>query len=203
LDSTVLLNRFKDDIKLAVFFDYGSKHNAMEMIYAFRNVRQLGIPIIRIPLYFINEHFESSLLDNGTPLPVGHYTDKAMESTIVPFRNGIMLSICVGIAQSGGLSKILIGAHRGDSTIYPDCRETFIRTFEYCARSGTGKDIQILAPFLDYDKVDIVRLGQELGVDFEQTYTCYSGKQTPCGICGSCIERQEAFDIIKKESGTT
>jgi len=193
MDSTVLLNEYKNKIKLAVSFNYGSKHNDMEYKYAKLNCDELGIKSIRIDLPFINKYFKSDLLKSGGNIPEGHYEDLNMKRTVVPFRNGIMLSIACGIAESIGAKKILIANHFGDHAIYPDCRGTFINAMNEAMAYGTYENINILAPYTNLTKRQIALRGQELKVDFSKTYSCYKGGEKHCGKCGTCVERKEAL----------
>ena len=126
MDSITLLYDCKDSIALAVSFDYGSNHNAREIPFARLHCRRLGIRHVVIPLEFMHTYFKSSLLEGADAIPEGHYADDNMKSTVVPFRNGIMLAIAVGMAESNGLKRVLIANHGGDHAIYPDCRPDFI-----------------------------------------------------------------------------
>jgi 7-cyano-7-deazaguanine synthase len=193
LDSTVLLNEYKEQIKLAVSFNYGSKHNKKEISFAKINCRKLGIKHIVIDLPFINQYFKSDLLKNGGEIPKGHYADDNMKSTAVPFRNGIMLSIAAGVAESVGTKKILIANHKGDHTIYPDCRQTFINEMNSAIAYGTYSNVNIFAPYTNITKRDIALKGKELNIDFSNTWSCYKGLYLHCGECGTCIERKEAL----------
>ena len=100
LDSTTLLYEYKDSIQLALSFDYASKHNAREISYAAENCKRLGIKHMVIPLGFIGQYFKSDLLLSGGEIPEGSYADENMKSTVVPFRNGIMLAVAAGLAES-------------------------------------------------------------------------------------------------------
>ena len=193
MDSTVLLHEYQKEIKLAVSFNYGSKHNDMEYKYAKNNCDDLGIKIIRIDLPFINQYFNSDLLKSGKEIPEGHYEDLSMKRTVVPFRNGIMLSIACGIVESIGAKKVLIANHAGDHAIYPDCRKTFIEAMNEAMAYGTYENINILAPYTGLTKRQIALRGKELGVDFTKTYSCYNGREKHCGRCGTCVERIEAL----------
>lgn len=122
MDSITLLYEYADRIALAVSFDYGANHNHKEIPFARIHCERLKIKHIVIPLAFMKEYFRSSLLDGSDSVPEGHYADENMKSTVVPFRNGIMLSIACGIAESNGLKQVLIANHGGDHAIYPDCR---------------------------------------------------------------------------------
>ena len=195
MDSTVLLNKYKNDIKLAVSFDYGSKHNKTEIRYAIDNAVALRIRHVTIPLLFIGEFFKSSLIQKDIAVPHGHYEDETMRSTVVPFRNGIMLSIAAGLAESNDLDTVLIANHRGDSSIYPDCRAEFINPLTEAIKQGTYKNISLLAPFTGITKRDIALIGKELGVDFSKTWSCYDPQsELHDGLCGTCIERREALE---------
>ncbi len=121
LDSITLLYDKAETIALAVSFDYGQNHGAKELPFAAHHCRKLGIPHITIPLSFMHRYFKSSLLDGAEAIPEGHYAEENMKSTVVPFRNGIMLAIATGIAESHGLKRVYIANHGGDHTIYPDC----------------------------------------------------------------------------------
>ena len=122
MDSITLLYEYADRIALAVSFDYGANHNHKEIPFARIHCERLKIKHIVIPLAFMKEYFRSSLLDGSDSVPEGHYADENMKSTVVPFRNGIMLSIACGIAESNGLKQVLIANHGGDHAIYPVCR---------------------------------------------------------------------------------
>ena len=193
VDSTTLLYDEQERIALAVSFDYGSKHNARELPFAQWHCRQLGIRHIVIPLDFMPRYFHSSLLQGGAEIPEGHYADANMQSTVVPFRNGIMLSIAVGIAESNGLHYVMMANHSGDHTIYPDCTPQFVDAFDAAAKAGTYVGVQLRAPYTHLSKTDIVRRGKLLGIDYSKTWSCYKGGEEPCGCCGTCVERREAF----------
>ena len=193
MDSITLLYDKKDTITLGISFDYGSNHNHNELPLARMHCERLGIPHITIDLAFIHEHFKSSLLRGADTIPDGSYSEENMKSTVVPFRNGIMLSIAAGIAESKGLTKLLIANHGGDHTIYPDCRPDFIHAMDYAVAKGTFAHLHIIAPYTNISKTDIVRRGLALGIDYAETWSCYKGGDTPCGTCSTCIERQQAL----------
>ena len=194
LDSTTLLYEYKDSIALALTFDYGSKHNAREIEFARENCRRLGIPHRVIELAFIRDFYKSDLLLTGGEIPEGHYAEQNMKSTVVPFRNGVMLSIAIGFAESNDLDTVLIANHAGDHTIYPDCRPEFIAAMDAAATAGTFNGVHIVSPYCDITKRDIALRGRELGVDYSLTYSCYKGGEVHCGRCGTCIERKEALE---------
>lgn len=178
-----------------ITFNYGSKHNDIENRYAKKTCEKLGIKNTVIHLGFINEYFKSDLLQSGGEIPEGYYTAENMKSTVVPFRNGIMLSIAAGFAESNDCNAIVLGNHSGDHAIYPDCRPEFIDGIRKAIYEGTEKHIEVISPFCDISKTEIVKIGANLGVDFSLTYSCYKGQEKHCGKCGTCTERKEAFEL--------
>ena len=177
----------------AVSFSYGSKHNARELAAADTICRKLDIPRIEIPLDFIGKYFHSSLLQSGGSIPEGAYDETNMASTVVPFRNGIMLAAAAGLAEDSGCSAVVLGNHTGDHAIYPDCRPEFIDGMARAIETGTGGKVKLLSPFCRMTKGQIASLGAELGVDFSLTWSCYNGRDKHCGKCGTCRERRDAF----------
>ena len=202
MDSITLLYDKKEEIALAVTFDYGSNHNAKEITWAKVHCERLKIKHIVIKLDFMHKYFTSSLLEGADAIPEGHYADENMKSTVVPFRNGIMLSIAAGIAESNGLKKVLIANHGGDHTIYPDCRPAFIKAMNEATENGTYVNVSICAPYTNITKADIARIGKRLGIDYSETWSCYKGGEKHCGKCGTCIERKEALALAGIEDKT-
>jgi 7-cyano-7-deazaguanine synthase len=194
LDSTTLLYEYKDSIDLAVTFDYGSKHNAKEIACAKENCQRLGIRHLIIPLGFIGQYFKSDLLQSGGEIPEGSYADENMKSTVVPFRNGIMLAVAAGLAESYGLDTVLLANHSGDHAIYPDCRPEFIDAFSAAVKAGTYEGIKVVSPYCNITKRDIALRGKAIGLDYSLTYSCYKGGEKHCGKCGTCVERKEALE---------
>lgn len=193
LDSITLLHDKAETIALAISFDYGQNHSKKELPYAEYHCQQLGIPHITIPLTFMHQYFKSSLLEGAEAIPEGHYEEENMKSTVVPFRNGIMLAIATGIAESHELKRVYIANHGGDHTIYPDCRPEFIDAMDKATSAGTFVDVRVEAPYTNISKTDIVRRGTALGIDYAKTWSCYKGSEMHCGKCGTCVERKEAF----------
>ncbi len=194
LDSTTLLYENKDSIALAVTFDYGSKHNAREISYAEENCKRLGIKHMVIPLGFIGQYFKSDLLLSGGAIPEGGYAEENMKSTVVPFRNGIMLAVAAGLAESYGLDTVLLANHSGDHAIYPDCRPEFVEAMDAAVKAGTYEGIRVVSPYCDITKRDIALRGRAIGLDYSLTYSCYKGGEKHCGKCGTCTERKEALE---------
>ncbi len=204
MDSVVA---FHDTLRLhevvaCLSFDYGSKHNVREIPFAQLHAERHRIAHQTIRLDFIDRLFESDLLRSGGGIPDGHYAEESMKQTVVPFRNGIMLSIATGFAESIGAEAVVIAAHSGDHAIYPDCREPFMESMAAAMERGTYAGICLLRPFIAMDKTAIVRRGAELGVDFAETWSCYKGGEIHCGTCGTCVERREAFQLAGVDDPT-
>jgi 7-cyano-7-deazaguanine synthase len=194
MDSVTLLHQRKDEIKKALSFYYGQKHKK-ELEFARKNCEKLGIDWALIDLSALLPHLKSNLLDGGGAIPEGHYEDENQKLTVVPFRNGIMLAIACGIAESCGCKYVLIANHAGDHAIYPDCRDSFIGPMAEAMHNGTYANIQLQAPYTYLTKRDIGLIGRDLGVNYgDDTWTCYKGGLLHCGKCGACTERKEALE---------
>ncbi len=193
MDSVTMLHEYASSIALAVNFTYGSNHNMRELECARLHCKQLGIELLEIDLSFIHEYFHSSLLEGADAVPEGDYDFDNMKSTVVPFRNGIMLSAAAGIAESNGLTRVMIANHAGDHALYPDCRESFIKAMSRAIAEGTYENIMLYAPYTLLTKGQIAERGKSLGIDYTTTYSCYRGGVHHCGRCGTCLERRQAL----------
>lgn len=195
MDSVTALHwaRWRHDVRAVLSFDYGAKHNHREIPFAAEQAAALGRPHEVIALDFIGQLFTSDLLRSGGEIPEGHYADANMQRTVVPFRNGIMLAVAAGYAESRGAEGLVIAAHSGDHAIYPDCRDDFMRAMADAIRLGTYAGLQVLRPFIALDKGQIAAEAARLGVDLGRTWSCYKGGEVHCGKCGTCVERREAF----------
>ena len=122
-------------------------------------------------------------------------TDGNPVSTYVPFRNGLFLASAASIAISNNCDVIYYGPHADDAAgnAYPDCSEVFNNAMQTAIYEGSGKKLRIEAPFVTMTKKDIVKVGLNLKVPYELTWSCYEGNETPCGVCGTCRDRREAF----------
>lgn len=193
MDSVTMLHEYASSIALAVTFNYGSNHNAREVEYARLHCKQLGIELIEIDMTFIHDYFHSSLLEGADAVPEGDYDFDNMKSTVVPFRNGIMLSAAAGLAESNGLTRVMIANHAGDHALYPDCRAEFIKAMSRAISEGTYENIMLYAPYTLLSKAQIAERGKKLGIDYSTTYSCYRGGLHHCGRCGTCLERRQAL----------
>ncbi len=185
----------RHEVVLAVSFDYGSKHNGCELPMAVWQAERLGVRQQTIGLDFVDRLFASHLLRSGGAIPDGHYQSATMRQTVVPFRNGIMLAVATGLAESLEAEAVVIAAHAGDHAIYPDCREAFMVAMGAAMAEGSYARIELLRPFIGLNKGEIAALGAGLGVDFRRTWSCYKGGERHCGRCGTCVERREAFAV--------
>jgi 7-cyano-7-deazaguanine synthase len=200
LDSTTLLYYVKsiEDGPVAISFRYGQLHSK-EVEAAAKTCAFLQVPhkIINLDIGALLKG--SALTDPLVPVPQGHYEDSTMRQTVVPNRNMILLSIAAAWAISIGARKVAYAAHAGDHAIYPDCRPEFLDKVTEAVVVGNSWDLdnpiplRVVAPFIKLTKTDILRLGVNLGVDYRLTWTCYKGEVHPCGKCGACNERAEAF----------
>jgi len=202
LDSTTMLYEYRDRIAMAVTFHYGSNHNDRELDFAKLHCERLGIPHGVVSLPFIKEMFRSSLLEGADAIPEGNYDEENMKSTVVPFRNGIMLSIAAGLAENNHLQYVMLANHAGDHTIYPDCRPEFVDGMDAAIHAGTWNGVHLLTPYTRLTKADIVKRGASFGLDYAETWSCYKGGQIHCGVCGTCRERKEAFALAGIKDNT-
>ena len=142
---------------------------------------------------FLATHLKSALLEGDDAIPDGVYADSNISATVVPFRNGIMLSVAAGIAESHGLTTVMMANHGGDHTIYADCRPEFVTAMDNAIRTGTDSGIRLMAPYTNITKTDIAVRGKHLGIDYSRTWSCYRGGVHHCGRCATCLERREAL----------
>lgn len=201
LDSTVLLYHLlaRGHEVACLGFSYGQKHTK-ELQFARAICQELGLFYDVVSL--VNVFGVSSCLIGDGAIPEGHYQDDMMKLTVVPNRNMTMLAIAGAKAITKGCRAIAYGAHAGDHAIYPDCRPSFVTVMRDALRICHSSPLQLMVPFLYKDKTDIVREGDLLKVPFEKTWTCYKGGDSHCGVCGSCVERREAFIRAKVHDPT-
>ena len=195
LDSTSALYVYKEEIKLAVSFNYGSRHNKEELKRASWNCKHLGVEHIVVNLQEAFKSISSALLGDGS-IPHGHYEHESMKATVVPFRNAIMLSIATGIAESKSLDGVMLASHKGDNAVYPDCRPEFNKAMGKAMEAGTYDGVRLLAPFELLDKKAVAEMGIAHGMDPTKTYSCYEGGPIHCDKCSTCIERLWALGLF-------
>jgi 7-cyano-7-deazaguanine synthase len=201
LDSVTLAYKVENQGALAslLSFNYGQRH-LKELDFAQQCADQLGVNHTIIDVSQVGEHLTSALTPtatNSTDVPEGHYAESSMQTTVVPNRNAIMMTIAYGLAASQDIDTVAMAVHSGDHFIYADCRPDFINAFaamQTLALEGVA-DISLYTPFLEKNKSDIVREGVRQNVPFAQTWSCYKGLSQHCGRCGTCVERREAFHL--------
>jgi 7-cyano-7-deazaguanine synthase len=202
MDSTTMLASILDSWEhdrkkvFCLGFKYGSKHNQYENKAAEEIAKYYGVDYKLLDLSnIIGTLFKSDLLLSGGDIPEGHYNDENMSKTVVPGRNIIFASILAGYAWSKDCNQIALGVHLGDRSIYEDCRPEFVKALDSAIYLGTGHRVEVVTPFIKMNKIDICRVGLALDVPYELTRTCYKNQEQSCGVCGSCTERLEAFDL--------
>ena len=205
LDSTTALYAaLKERYEVtALTIHYGQLHQR-EIDFARETAFHFSLPHHIVPIAMPWKG--SALLDSKIPVPVlreESLMSADIPSTYVPARNSVFLSLAASCAEAIGAQTIFIGANILDYSGYPDCRPEYFDAFEEMIRLGTkagvkGKGIKINAPLLYLNKKEIIQLGQKLGVPFEMTWSCYQGKEMPCGQCDSCLLRAKGFH----EAGT-
>ena len=176
----------------ALSFDYGQRH-VRELDCARQVCSDLGVPHQVLDVSALRQIMRGSSLTDDIEVPEGHYEDVTMKSTVVPNRNMILLSLAVGYAVSLEAQAVWYGAHGGDHAIYPDCRPEFVEKMDAVCRVANYEPVAVVAPYLHSSKGEILREGLAMGLDYSHTWTCYNGREQACGLCGSCVERLEAF----------
>ncbi len=206
VDSTTALglavDRYGKDNVMALSVFYGQRHD--KEVKASRKVAEYyGIEWISLDLEKIFTFSDSSLLKHShRDIPEKSYGQQIrvegeeLISTYVPFRNGLFLSTAASIAMSRHCDVIYYGIHSDDvaETAYPDCSSVFNNAMGTAIWEGSGRQLKIEAPFVNMKKADIIRIGLDLKVPYELTWSCYEGGEKPCGKCATCIDRRAAFE---------
>ena len=205
VDSTTCLgmavDKYGSENVIALSIYYGQRHTK-EIESAIKVTKQYGVEHISLDLEKIFQYSDCSLLSHSDKdIPEESYakqiekTDGAPVSTYVPFRNGLFLSSAASIALSKGCEVIYYGAHSDDAagSAYPDCSDEFNKAMNDAIYLGSGRQLKIEAPFINRRKAEVVKIGLDLKVPYEYTWSCYEGKDKPCGKCGTCIDRAKAF----------
>ena len=194
MDSFTLLNETLAQGKqvYALSFNYGQKH-AKELHYAQKVCDELGLPHKVVDITSIHQLMLGSSLTDDIEIPDGHYEEESMKSTVVPNRNMVMLSLAIAYAVSVKAKAVLFGVHGGDHAIYPDCRPEFVEKMAAVSKVANYEDVDVIAPYMHINKIDILAKGLALKLNYGKSWTCYKGREKACGLCGACQERLEAF----------
>lgn len=200
LDSTTLLHYVVKEMGVkdvkAICFHYGQRHEK-EIAFAEWQADQLGLSFMEVPLPMLQGTSVlagSALVNTDVPVPnLDQVMGDPQPPTYVPFRNLVMLSCCLSLAEAIGASLVLYGAQRHDLYGYWDTTLEFVKAVNGVANLNRKHHIQVDAPFVDLSKEEVLRLGLEMGVDYSKTWSCYNGMDLACGTCPTCRERLEAF----------
>ena len=182
LDSTTLLYKNKDRIKLALYFKY-SRQSKQEITTVKYFCTLLKIPLKIINVENIFKDFNTVLIGNKK---IARNTNKAL----VPYRNGVFISIATAIAENFKIQNVLLGVIKSDG-IYKDTTVKFIDNANRASTSGTNNRVKIKAPFAKYYKEDVISLAKKLNVPIDKTYSCFTGNKIPCGTCSACRIRSK------------
>ncbi len=176
----------------ALSFNYGQRHSK-ELDVAAAVCAKHGIPHKVVDISAINSLMAGSSLTSEIDIPEGHYAEESMKNTVVPNRNMVLLSMAIAYAVSLEAPEVYYGAHSGDHHIYPDCRPEFVHAMNAVSKIANYEPVEIVTPFLNSSKGEILAAGLAMNLDYSDTWTCYNGREKACGKCGACNERLEAF----------
>ena len=209
LDSVTLAYHLVDQgyEPVLISYDYGQRHSK-ELDFAKLCAQRLNVKHHLVDLKVLTSLMStSSLTSNAIEVPDGHYAEETMKVTVVPNRNAIMINVATALAVSESYSFVATGVHGGDHFIYPDCRPEFIEsqteTLKLANAGFIATEFDVLAPFVNISKADIVTIGDAIGVPWLETWSCYKGGDIHCGSCGTCFERREAFELANVEDPTS
>lgn len=207
VDSTTCLglaiDKYGKENVIALSVSYGQKHTK-EIECSRKIAEYYGVEHIYLDLAKIFEYSDCSLLEHSDrEIPKESYAEQIEKgdgkpvSTYVPFRNGLFLSSAASIALSKDCDVIYYGAHSDDAAgnAYPDCSDAFNKAMGDAIYIGSGNQLRIEAPFVNMTKAEVVKTGLALKVPYELTWSCYEGKERPCGVCGTCLDRAKAFEM--------
>lgn len=207
VDSTTCLglaiDKYGKENVIALSVSYGQKHTK-EIECSRKIAEYYGVEHIYLDLAKIFEYSDCSLLEHSDrEIPKESYAEQIEKgdgkpvSTYVPFRNGLFLSSAASIALSKDCEVIYYGAHSDDAAgnAYPDCSDAFNKAMGDAIYIGSGNQLRIEAPFVNMTKAEVVKKGLALKVPYELTWSCYEGKERPCGVCGTCLDRAKAFEL--------
>lgn len=197
MDSATVLAKaieeYGPDKVCAVGFQYGSKHNVLELQAARQIAIEMDVDFEFLDVRSLFNKSSSALMDKTKSVPEGYYEAETMRQTVVPGRNLIFLSILASLAENRKAETVWTGIHAGDHFIYPDCRPAFFDAANAAIWASTDQKVRLRAPFLNETKLEILQYGVAVGVPYHMTRTCYTNQPTACGKCGSCQERLTAW----------
>ncbi len=197
LDSSTVLAQAKKDGVLAgaLWVGYGQRH-VKERLCARYQAKEASVTLEEVEIASTGMFAGSALTDQAREMPEGEYSQDNLKQTVVPNRNMVLLSCAIAYAITQNADEVWYGAQAGDRDTYPDCRPAFVEAMDRVAQVCHFSPIRVKAPLGGMTKADVVERAIALGVNMAQTWTCYSGGETPCGTCGSCDARQHAFATV-------
>lgn len=163
-----------------VLFNYGQTHGK-ELHFAKQHCKALNVLWTEVELYRVRNLFQRCAL-----------TDGESDTPIVPNRNAVMLSIASALAQSNGAELVAYACNKDDAQVFPDCRPEFVAAMN-SALKAAEVPVEIVTPYIELTKLQIVQRARELNVPIERTWSCYKGTPEPCGECLACKVRHEAL----------
>jgi 7-cyano-7-deazaguanine synthase len=205
--STVLYQARADGYECyAISFDYQQRHRR-ELEAADAIAHSAGVADHQLVSFDLRQWGGSALTDNSINLPQGRSPQEMAQNipiTYVPARNTIFLSFALAYAETLNADRVYIGVNALDYSGYPDCRPDYIQAMQEVFRLGTkqgreGNAIAIATPLIHLKKIEIIQLGDRLGVPWEKTWSCYAGGEIACGVCDSCRLRLAAFAALGLE----
>ena len=207
LDSSTLLAMAVDHAGpgnvRAISVDYGQSHKK-ELERAVAVTKWCGLPDEPFRLVIPSLGGALTQEDKGSIPMVDYEEIEGLSPAYVPFRNGSMLSLAAAFAMRENYQQLWYGAHMSDwgGSAYPDCSPDFVSAMGKAIHIGTDKQVTLIAPFLRMTKDRIVAKGEELGVPFAMTWSCYLGKKKHCGTCPTCRDRRNAFKTARVDDPT-
>lgn len=199
IDSTTLAHYVKKVLNrelFAISFIYGQRHSK-ELEFAKYQANLLNVLEHKIiDISFLKELKSSALINKNLDVPNWEEAQREMPITYVPFRNLIFLSIALSYAEDNSIDEVYYAAQRQDYIGYWDCREEFVSALNNLTKLNPKKKIEVLAPFINLRKSEIIKIGISLNVDYRKTWSCYKGEENPCKTCPSCVDRKKAFEEV-------
>ena len=182
---------------IALSFRYGQRHGK-ELEAAQKVAKALEIEEHFIIDVNLSQWGGSSLTDKSLDIPQSGLKPDIIPSTYVPGRNTVFIAIALSLAEAQNASAIYLGINAVDYSGYPDCRPEYLAAYQKLAdlssKAGIeGRSPQLVAPLVKDSKADIVRRALALNVPIADTWSCYQGEETPCGMCDSCRIRDRAM----------
>ena len=182
---------------IGLSFDYGQRHRR-ELQAAAAVAQTLGLAEHQSIQVNLAAWGGSALTDTGMDVPSEGVQEGVIPSTYVPGRNTVFIAIGLSLAEARGAERLVLGVNAVDYSGYPDCRPDYLEAFQTLAdlasKAGReGHGTQLWAPLVEWSKTKIVEEALRLGVPIDQTWSCYSGGEQPCGVCDSCRIRDAAL----------